>query len=458
MTNDVFLQAADVVRDFRAGKGGLKALCYTHANQPGPVYALALRALGHADLLKDTISRLIKADDATLEHNHVLVMATEALLGDGIPHRRRRLEGSTRDALRVVKAHMPEFEHLLKKVDTTSMKSRDATTTTPYLPRALRVNLDKRDYPEINDEHERVRLTLEAEEQCIVRVQDQLRNELPQEAKLTRHPILKDFLLVSAPDSKIPFHNLWVVKTNQVIMQSLASGLPLAALRDAAIKLLPSLKNICVLDVCAAPGSKTFQACNYFSGVHANDLDKRRCEIILRRGKELITTKVIRSTNIIAGLPINSLVITSHDALRLKDTGCQIIVCDPTCSSSGIYANKDSSLAETAGVSKAHADPAELSQFQTKLLTRLLTKFPSAMLVSYSTCSVHPIENEDVVAAVLENETVISKEWTLWNALPEWPMRGKKPYTYCLRADKRQQTDGFFTAIFVRKSLLKKSL
>lgn len=456
MTNDVFLQAADVVRDFRAGKGGLKALCYARANQPGPVYALALRALGHADLLKDTISRLAKADDTTLEHNHVLVMATEALLGDGIPHRRRRLEGSTRDALRIVKTHMPEFACLIKKPDTDSAKSRSATNIAPYLPRAFRVNLDKREYPEINDEADRMRLTLEAEEQCILRVQDQLQNELPSEAKLTRHPVLKDFLLVSAPDLKIPFHNLWVVKTNQAVMQSLASGLPLAALREAAIKLLPSLKNVCVLDVCAAPGSKTFQACNYFSGVHANDLDRRRCEIILRRGKELISTKAVRSTNVVAGLPINSLVITSNDALRLKDTGCQIIVCDPTCSSSGIYSNKDASLAEAAGVAKTHADPAELSQFQIKLLTKLLTKFPSALLVSYSTCSIHSVENEDVVAAVMGDETGISKEWELWNALPEWPLRGKKPYTHCLRADKRQKTDGFFAAIFVRKSLLKR--
>lgn len=456
MTNDVFLQAADVVRDFRAGKGGLKALCYARASQPGPVYALALRALGHADPLKDTISRLANADDTTLEHNHVLVMATEALLGDGVPHRRRRLEGSTRDALRIVKTHMPEFACLLKKPDATSVKSHNATSATPYLPRAFRVNLDKREYPEINDEADRMRLTLEAEEQCVLRVQDQLQNELPPEAKLTRHPILKDFLLISAPDMKIPFHNLWVVKTNQAVMQSLASGLPLAALREAAIKLLPSLKNVCVLDVCAAPGSKTFQACNYFSGVHANDLDRRRCEIILRRGKELVSTKAVRSANVVAGLPINSLVITSNDALRLKDTGCQIIVCDPTCSSSGIYSNKDASLAEAAGVAKTHADPAELSQFQIKLLTKLLTKFPSALLVSYSTCSIHSVENEDVVAAVMEDETGISKEWELWNALPEWPLRGKKPYTCCLRADKRQKTDGFFAAIFVRKSLLKR--
>lgn len=76
-------------------------------------------------------------------------------------------------------------------------------------------------------------------------------------------------------------------------------------------------------------------------------------------------------------------------------------------------------------MAKTHADPAELSQFQIKLLTKLLTKFPSALLVSYSTCSIHSVENEDVVAAVMEDETGISKEWELWNALPEWPLRGK---------------------------------
>jgi putative methyltransferase len=98
--------------------------------------------------------------------------------------------------------------------------------------------------------------------------------------------------------------------------------------------------------------------------------------------------------------------------------------------------------------------------------------------VTYSTCSIHREENENVVETILRE----CPDWTLGNALPAWPRRGmvtafdKASMTvllYCLLinpfpdpgslspilAGKLVRTDpaldnttGFFVALFVRKS------
>ena len=66
----------------------------------------------------------------------------------------------------------------------------------------------------------------------------------------------------------------------------------------------------------------------------------------------------------------------------------------------------------------------------------------------YSTCSVHRIENEDVVAAVLEAQ---SGAWKLVRCLPEWTSRGLADApggALCVRASEEDDTHGFFVARF----------
>lgn len=54
----------------------------------------------------------------------------------------------------------------------------------------------------------------------------------------------------------------------------------------------------------------------------------------------------------------------------------------------------------------------------------------------YSTCSVHPLENEIVVAAVLASPVVRERGWVLARALEKWPCRGL-PLPGVLDADDR---------------------
>ena len=89
---------------------------------------------------------------------------------------------------------------------------------------------------------------------------------------------------------------------------------------------------------------------------------------------------------------------------------------------------------------------------QLGLLVHALS-FPRARVVVYSTCSVHPIEDELVVAAALANEQVQKAGWRLEAALPTWPCRGLPiiPGAEMLvRAGPEVQTNGFFVARFER--------
>ena len=85
--------------------------------------------------------------------------------------------------------------------------------------------------------------------------------------------------------------------------------------------------------------------------------------------------------------------------------------------------------------------------------------------ISYSTCSIHQIENEQVVHRILDTHS----DWKLQMALPTWPRRGET-LGKLLRSEKvspaedearakcmircmpnEDQTNGFFVALFERK-------
>lgn len=97
----------------------------------------------------------------------------------------------------------------------------------------------------------------------------------------------------------------------------------------------------------------------------------------------------------------------------------------------------------------------KLAGFQIKILRTALTRFPKAKRVVYSTCSLYPEENEDVVRQVLEtndNYKLVPAGDFLTN---EWTSFGSSDFgkigSYCLYA--RPETDftnGFFLAVFER--------
>ncbi len=106
-----------------------------------------------------------------------------------------------------------------------------------------------------------------------------------------------------------------------------------------------------------------------------------------------------------------------------------------------------------------------LSRFQLELLLHAF-RFPAARKITYSTCSVHAEENENVVLKALEHSNAKQGNWRILRreeqirGMREWPVRGfpdacggnDEIADSCIRANKGDEhaTMGFFLAGFVR--------
>ncbi|CAG8730423.1 12079_t:CDS:2, partial [Acaulospora colombiana] len=92
----------------------------------------------------------------------------------------------------------------------------------------------------------------------------------------------------------------------------------------------------------------------------------------------------------------------------------------------------------------------KLSAFQLKILQHAM-KFPALQRLVYSTCSIHAIENEQVVLRALESEEARVGNFELANreqVIPTWHRRGAQTEGL---DDTTDGTNGFFVACLVRK-------
>ncbi|KAH9931944.1 cytosine-5--methyltransferase [Fomitopsis serialis] len=196
--------------------------------------------------------------------------------------------------------------------------------------------------------------------------------------------------------------------------------------RQEAVSMLPPLflevePHHRVIDMCAAPGSKTAQlleaihahdsmnASSYPSGLLiANDSDYKRTHMLIHQS---------------ARLPSPALIVTNHDASiypAIKIPSEQIIfpsatkpriaakkqyqllfdriLCDVPCSGDG-------TLRKNVAIWK-HWQPMDgngLHSLQIRILERAMRMLKKGGRIVYSTCSLNPVENEAVVAAALKS-------------------------------------------------------
>lgn len=179
--------------------------------------------------------------------------------------------------------------------------------------------------------------------------------------------------------------------------------------RQEAVSMIPPLvldvePHHHVLDMCAAPGSKTAQLIESLhtnkdgsvieepSGfVMANDSDYKRCYMLVHQIKRLNSSNVV---------------IVNHDSqmfpnMVLEEGGKPVkfdrILCDVPCSGDGtmrknVMVWKDWKVGNGIG----------LHRLQLNILKRGLQMLKPGGRLVYSTCSTNPIENEAVVAAALK--------------------------------------------------------
>ncbi|KAK6202517.1 S-adenosyl-L-methionine-dependent methyltransferase [Scheffersomyces amazonensis] len=250
----------------------------------------------------------------------------------------------------------------------------------------------------------------------------------------------------------------------EVIIQDRASCFPAHILNQN-----PNDIHKYVIDACAAPGNKTTHCASLLppdqsdAVVYAFERDTKRVEILKTMcGRALGKDKK-------SLIQITHADFTTTDPKDFKDvTG---LVVDPSCSGSGIFgrALEDAQKEEAAEEQVDTERLTKLAGFQFKIVKHAM-KFPSARKVVYSTCSIHPHENERVVVDLLLDPEIKSAGWRLdkrENVIPNWERRGwKEEFTSladgdekkceqlaggCVRSVPKEDGGiGFFAACFVR--------
>lgn len=232
-----------------------------------------------------------------------------------------------------------------------------------------------------------------------------------------------------------------------------------------------------VLDACSAPGSKTTHALELLGGkgrVVACERDPWRAASLAQR---------LQLLSAAAPVPIDGRyppkadsAVGFRDGARIKYTSggvelevrvCDFLACDPStkpfnqaevilvdpsCSGSGLPEHQLMDASDGAAASGETERLTRLAGFQRRILAHALT-FPRARTIVYSTCSVHRVENEDVVQTVLaENpnapfEVVEAKPG--WENTPYPKTKGAKNLPawakHCVRCDPgAHRCRGFF--------------
>ncbi|KAF8920793.1 cytosine-5--methyltransferase [Mucidula mucida] len=176
--------------------------------------------------------------------------------------------------------------------------------------------------------------------------------------------------------------------------------------RQEAVSMIPPLvldvqPHHRVIDMCAAPGSKTAQLLEALHDADAempegllvaNDSDYKRTHLLIHQS---------------ARLPSPALLVTNMDAsnypaIRLdgKKLLFDRVLCDVPCSGDG-------TIRKNLGIWKTWqpGDGNGLHALQLRILQRAMHLLAPGGRIVYSTCSLNPVENEAVVAAALNSNS-----------------------------------------------------
>lgn len=243
------------------------------------------------------------------------------------------------------------------------------------------------------------------------------------------------------------------------------------------------------LDACAAPGNKTSHLASILASKSSIVSGKGSCKrVVFACERDAARTKTLQSMLDCAGANSKVRVLANQDFLALDPLDCMFsnvthLLLDPSCSGSGILDRnnvptlvlpKSPNERKTDGLKKhepnksdvkchtkkrkrdgpcerlskdARADAPtampsassslstdsdrlrKLSNLQTRIIEHAFA-FPSACVVTYSTCSIHATENEAVVLRALNSAIARRQGWRLLrrdeqpDGLRIWPHRG----------------------------------
>ncbi|KAJ1527892.1 hypothetical protein ONE63_007828 [Megalurothrips usitatus] len=230
----------------------------------------------------------------------------------------------------------------------------------------------------------------------------------------------------------LEFHNLDYYWDGSLLLQDKASCMPAL--------LLNAPPGSTVLDMCAAPGMKTTHIAAILNNVGTIYAIEKNAE----RFNSL--TKIVSQAEASCVKPLLG------DSFKYSDKeipGVEYILVDPSCSGSGMRLRTEI-FNETAEKSKQRLET--LASFQCDLLQHAMTNFPKVKRIVYSTCSIHPEENEAVVEKVLKH--TLNFRPIIPDRGVEWMSRGSSEYDHgdfgFYSKPEIDMTSGFFLAVFER--------
>lgn len=402
------------------------------------------------------LRQAIEMDNARIP-GMVYVLLSELLFG---PYKSIRGGGK-------LKRLIMKQERLLKEAKATLVKSDDKRQMNiRVFPRYLRVN-------KLKASGEEIAKTLGDELAKRSNIKDI-------EKSIYVDPHVPD-LVVLAPKTPLPWHELEMVKSGKVILQDKSSCFSALALVHGSHGDDNGAIHGDFIDACAAPGNKTSHLAALIydqvkslpskkskkAKVFCFDRSSARLSILESRMSQLaplVSGEATTGTK--TNFPVD-ICPTLQDFLKAEPSdktfrNVKSILLDPSCSGSGIVNSPD----RLGDVKEEDGNRIKsLSNFQLVALKHAMS-FPNVNRIVYSTCSIHQRENEDVVAAALKetNESIEdeSMRWMLVTPriLLHWKRRGfahndlTKEESDCLvrvNGLDGDDTNGFFVAYFERR-------
>ncbi|KAL7143955.1 hypothetical protein ABFS83_08G226200 [Erythranthe nasuta] len=184
--------------------------------------------------------------------------------------------------------------------------------------------------------------------------------------------------------------------------------------RQEAVSMVPPLfldvrPDHFVLDMCAAPGSKTFQLLEMIynltepgtlpSGmIIANDLDVQRCNLLIHQTKRMCTANLIVTNHEAQHFPSCQLHRhhSENSQIGIRQLEFDRVLCDVPCSGDGTL-RKAPDIWRKWNAGNGNG----LHCLQVQIAMRGLALLKVGGRMVYSTCSMNPVENEAVVAEIL---------------------------------------------------------
>lgn len=409
-----YINAAKVLEAVASGTS-LKAYC-SRAKVGKREFALVCETLKYQSLLHDIYQRS-GVDISSINVNpHLLcVMTYELLFGAG------KIQGGG-VVKRLLMDHLPELQGHLKHI----MSSRKVTHPSELLSKEI---VDAASLPR----HVRINLLKTTLHSGV----DMIRTSYS-----TFHIDEHIPSLVVLPPDVRSLHDAPFIADHSVIIQDKASCFPSFILGAYHLS-TPRAGDI--IDACASPGNKTshMAAILHEAGarhqIFAFDKSYRRYHTLAQRMEAAGTYNITPQHGDFLAIDTS------------QYTSVTSILCDPSCSGSGVVRTLER-VAQQEDVSTERLKA--LQTFQIDVVKKALS-FPSVTAVVYSTCSVHQIENEDVVAEVLRQ----SPDWQVIEPpnMVAWKRRGvpgsalSEQQQHCvIRCMPEDGMNGFFVALFVK--------